>query len=252
MRNYIYSIICSFGLITIAACNKAAVKSPGEPVKESTEQKFQELEDGWVYLFDGTNLDAWRTYMKDSITGEWEISDRALVYRPHPDSAHGMNNLITRKKYKSFELALEWKIEKDGNSGVFYGILEDEKYVVPYMTAPEVQLRDYSSDPNFDDKLQMSGAIFGIVGPEKDVARPAGEWNELFISVDRARNLGRVVMNGVELFSYPVGGKEWQKLVEASKFKDWEGFSATEAGHIGLQDHAHEVWFRNIRIKELK
>ena len=98
----------------------------------------------------------------------------------------------------------------------------------------------------------MSGAIFGIVGPEKDVARPAGEWNELFISVDRARNLGRVVMNGVELFSYPVRGKEWQKLVEASKFKDWEGFSTTEAGHIGLQDHAHEVWFRNIRIKELK
>ncbi len=252
MRNYMYSIICSLGIIMTASCEKSVEKNPGETDKESKEQKSQELEDGWVYLFDGTNLDAWRTYMKDTITGEWEISDRALVYRPHPDSAHGMNNLITRKKYKSFELALDWKIEKDGNSGVFYGILEDEKYVVPYMTAPEVQLRDYSSDPNFDDKLQMSGAIFGIVGPERDAARPAGEWNELFVSIDRTKNLGRVVMNGVELFSYPVRGKEWQKLVEASKFKDWEGFSATEVGHIGLQDHAHEVWFRNIRVKELK
>lgn len=252
MRNYIYSIICSFGIIMTASCDKAVEKSPSEPVKESTEQQSPELEDGWVYLFDGTNLDAWRTYMKDSIKGEWEISDRALVYRPHPDSAHGMNNLITRKKYKSFELALDWKIEKDGNSGVFYAILEDEKYVVPYMTAPEVQLRDYSSDPNFDDKLQMSGAIFGIVGPEEDAARPAGEWNELLVSIDRTKNLGRVVLNGVELFNYPVRGEEWHKLVEASKFKDWEGFSATEVGHIGLQDHAHEVWFRNIRIKELK
>ncbi len=252
MRNCVYGIICAVGIMMAAACDKSAEKKASTPVEASPSQKAPELEEGWVYLFDGSNLDAWRTYMKDSITGEWEISEGALVYRPHPDSAHGMNNLITRKKYKSFELALEWKIEKDGNSGVFYGIHEDEKYVVPYMTAPEVQLRDYTSDPNFNDNLQMSGAIFGIVGPEEDTARPAGEWNELFVSVDRENNVGRVVLNGKELFNYPVRGEEWQKLVDASKFKDWEGFSATEDGHIGLQDHAHEVWFRNIRIKELK
>lgn len=210
------------------------------------------LEEGWVSLFDGSNLDAWRTYMKDGVEGDWEISGDALVYRPNPDSAHGMNNLITKKKYGSFELALEWKIEKDGNSGVFYGVLEDEKYVVPYMTAPEVQLRDYSSDPDFSDNKQMSGAIFGIIGPEEDVARPAGEWNELFLRVDRGRNLGQVVLNGVELFTYPVQGEAWRKMVNDSKFKDWEGFGIQETGHIGLQDHAHEVWFRNIRIKELE
>lgn len=215
-------------------------------------KKQAALEEGWVSLFDGSNLDAWRTYMKDGVEGDWEISGDALVYRPNPDSAHGMNNLITKKKYGSFELALEWKIEKDGNSGVFYGILEDEKYVVPYMTAPEVQLRDYSSDPDFSDDKQMSGAIFGIIGPEEDVARPAGEWNELFLRVDRGRNLGQVVLNGVELFTYPVQGEAWRKMVNDSKFKDWEGFGIQEKGHIGLQDHAHEVWFRNIRIKELE
>lgn len=215
-------------------------------------KKQAALEEGWVSLFDGSNLDAWRTYMKDGVEGDWEISGDALVYRPNPDSAHGMNNLITKKKYGSFELALEWKIEKDGNSGVFYGILEDEKYVVPYMTAPEVQLRDYSSDPDFSDNKQMSGAIFGIIGPEEDLARPAGEWNELFLRVDRGRNLGQVVLNGVELFTYPVQGEAWRKMVNDSKFKDWEGFGIQETGHIGLQDHAHEVWFRNIRIKELE
>lgn len=208
-------------------------------------------EEGWVYLFDGTNLDAWRTYMKESVEGDWQISDGALVYMPNPDSTHGMNNIITKKKYGSFELALEWKIEKDGNSGVFYGILEDEKYVVPYMTAPEVQLRDYSSNPEFSDNKQMSGAIFGIIGPEKDVARPAGQWNELLLRVDRDENLGKVVLNGVELFTYPVQGEEWEKMVNDSKFKDWEGFGIQKTGHIGLQDHAHEVWFRNIKIREL-
>ncbi len=208
-------------------------------------------EEGWVSLFDGTNLDAWRTYMKDTVEGDWQISDGALVYRPNPDSAHGMNNLMTKKKYGSFELALEWKIEKDGNSGVFYGILEDEKYVVPYMTAPEVQLRDYSSNPEFNDNKQMSGAIFGIIGPKQDVARPAGQWNDLLLRVDRGENVGMVVLNGVELFTYPVQGEEWEKMVDDSKFKDWEGFGIQKTGHIGLQDHAHEVWFRNIKIREL-
>jgi hypothetical protein len=215
-------------------------------------KKESDLGEGWVSLFDGSDLDAWRTYLKDGVEGDWEISGEALVYRPNPDSAHGMNNLITKKKYGSFELALEWKIEKDGNSGVFYGILEDEKYVVPYMTAPEVQLRDYSSDPEFSDNRQVSGAIFGIIGPEKDVARAAGEWNELLLRVDRAENLGQVILNGVELFTYPVRGEAWIKMVDDSKFKDWEGFGSQESGHIGLQDHAHEVWFRNIRIRELK
>jgi hypothetical protein len=234
--------------VTWISCKDKVGQNPVLESKEATPV----LEEGWVSLFDGTNLNAWRTYLKDSVTGEWEIREGALVYRPHPDSAHGMNNLITRKKYRSFELALEWKIEKDGNSGVFYGIMEDEKYVVPYMTAPEVQLRDYSSNPDFSDNKQMSGAIFGIIGPERDVARPAGEWNELWMSIDRKSNLGRVVLNGVELFSYPVQGEAWRALVDGSKFKDWEGFAVEENGHIGLQDHAHEVWFRNIRIKELK
>ena len=251
MKKLLTLIMSCLILSAIISCDKAKDKQENTSIEQET-REAPALEEGWTYLFDGTDLDAWRTYGRDSISGEWEISDKALVYRPHPDSAHGMNNLITRKKYESFELALEWKIEKDGNSGVFYGIFEDEKYVVPYMTAPEVQLRDYSSDPEFDDRLQMSGAIFGIVGPKEDVARPAGEWNELYLSVDRVNNLGKVVLNGTELFQYPVGGEEWQALVGASKFKDWEGFSKTESGHIGLQDHAHEVWFKNIRIKEIK
>jgi hypothetical protein len=98
----------------------------------------------------------------------------------------------------------------------------------------------------------MSGAIFGIIGPEKDVAKPAGQWNELLLCVDRNENRGKVVLNGVELFTYPVQGEEWEKMVKDSKFKDWEGFGIQKTGHIGLQDHAHEVWFRNIKIRELK
>ena len=244
MWKLLFASVVFFGIVT---CGKKAENVE----KQVNKQEQVALDEGWTSLFDGTDLSSWRTYGKDSVVGDWEISEGALVYRPHPDSAHGMNNLITKKKYKSFELALEWKIEKDGNSGVFYSILEDEKYVVPYMTAPEIQLRDYSGTPDFSDHKQMSGAIFGIIGPENDVAKPAGQWNQLYIRIDRKNNLGAVTLNGVELFTYSVSGEGWDNLVEASKFKDWEGFAKIEEGHIGLQDHAHEVWFRNIRIREL-
>jgi len=119
------------------------------------------------------------------------------------------------------------------------------------MTAPEIQIRDYTNIPDFTDKQQMSGAIFGIVGIEKDVAKKAGDWNHFLITIDHDKNVGSVVLNSKEVARFPVNGAPWDKLVENSKFKDWEGFGITQTGHIGLQDHAHGVWFRNIKIKEL-
>lgn len=209
------------------------------------------LDEGWTDLFDGTSFKGWHTYLKDTISDQWKISDGVMFYEPDPDRDQGMNNLITDKKYKNFELSLEWKISVDGNSGVFYGILEDEKYVVPYMTAPEIQIRDYTNIPGFNDKKQMSGAIFGIVGPERDLMNKAGEWNHFLIRVDHNANEGRVVLNGKEATTFPVHGEDWDTLISQSKFKDWVDFGNHKSGHIGLQDHAHGVWFRNIRIREL-
>ncbi len=209
------------------------------------------IDEGWTNLFDGKSFDGWHTYLRDTISSQWQIEDGVLFYSPDPDKAQGMNNLITDEKYKNYELSLEWKISIDGNSGVFYGVLEDEKFVVPYMTAPEIQIRDYTNIADFTDQQQMSGAIFGIVGIEKDVANKAGEWNHFLIKIDHKNNLGTVTLNEKEVSNFPVHGEAWNALVADSKFKDWEGFGITQEGHIGLQDHAHGVWFRNIKIKEL-
>jgi hypothetical protein len=208
-------------------------------------------DEDWSYLFDGKSFDGWHTYLRDTISDQWKIKDEVLFYSPDPDKAQGMNNLVTDRKYRNYVLSLEWKISIDGNSGVFYGVLEDEKYVVPYMTAPEIQIRDYTNIADFTDKQQMSGAIFGIVGVEKDVSRKAGEWNQFLIKIDHNENIGLVVLNDKEVANFPVNGEAWNTLVADSKFKDWEGFGITQEGHIGLQDHAHGVWFRNIKIKEL-
>ena len=233
-------------MISLLWACKNEVKNTEEPVS------LENNNDDWTNLFDGESFDGWHTYLQDTISSQWQIEDGVMFYKPDPDKNQGMNNLVTDKTYKNFELSLEWKISVDGNSGVFFGVLEDEKYVVPYMTAPEVQIRDYTNIPDFTDKQQMSGAIFGIVGIEKDVANKAGEWNHFLIRIDHENNEGSVTLNKVEVARFPVNGEGWKSLVENSKFKDWKGFGITQKGHIGLQDHAYGVWFRSIKIRELK
>ena len=242
MKNFLIAfVLMSF----LASCKNDEKKIAKETVVDLT------TDEDWTYLFDGKSFDGWHTYLIDTISDQWQIEDEVMFYKPDPDKAQGMNNLVTDKKYKNYELSLEWKISVDGNSGVFYGVLEDEKYVVPYMTAPEIQIRDYSNIADFTDKEQMSGAIFGIVGIETDVAHKAGEWNHFLIKIDHNENVGSVVLNDKEVAKFPVNGEAWNALVADSKFKDWEGFGITQEGHIGLQDHAHGVWFRNIKIKVL-
>jgi len=232
-------------MISLLWACKNEVKNTEEPVS------LENNNDDWTNLFDGESFDGWHTYLQDTISSQWQIEDGVMFYKPDPDKNQGMNNLITDKTYKNYELSLEWKISVDGNSGVFFGVLEDEKYVVPYMTAPEVQIRDYTNIPDFTDKQQMSGAIFGIVGIEKDVANSAGEWNHFLIRIDHENNEGSVTLNKEEVARFPLHGEEWKTLVKNSKFKDWEGFGITQEGHIGLQDHAYGVWFRSIKIREL-
>jgi len=242
MKKYLIPL---FAIFLIWGCKKE-IKTD-----DASKEMVSTNEDGWVNLFDGNSFDGWHTYLQDTISSQWQIADGVMFYKPDPDKNQGVNNLVTDKTYKNYELSLDWKISVDGNSGVFYGVLEDEKFVVPYMTAPEVQIRDYTNIPDFTDKQQMSGAIFGIVGIEEDVARKAGEWNHFLIRIDHDNNEGSVTLNDKEVAKFPINGEGWETLVENSKFKDWEGFGITQKGHIGLQDHAHGVWFRNIKIREL-
>lgn len=243
MKNWLTGFVL---LTLVLGCKK---EGKNDLQKDQLEER--KAEEGWVTLFDGETFDGWHTYLQDTISDQWKIKDGVMYYEPHPDKKQGVNNLLTDKKYGSFELSIEWKISVDGNSGIFYGILEDEKYVVPYMTAPEVQIRDYSNIPDFNDHKQMSGAIFGLVGPESDTANKAGEWNHFLIRIDYENNKGSVQLNGKEIVSYPVRGEAWEQMINDSKFKGWENFGIQKTGSIGLQDHAHGVWFRDIKIREL-
>jgi len=220
---------------------------------QQVSDRTPEVSDPWEVLFDGTSMDAWKGYRTAEVPSTWRIEDRAMVFYPPASGPEGERyNLVSRKAYSSFVLSLEWKISEGGNSGIFWGIVEDPKYNQPYETGPEIQVLDNERHPDAaNGDTHQAGALYDMVAPHSDVTKPAGEWNLCEITVDYEAEMGMVVLNGTEILSFPLGNGAWDAMVEESKFKGWEGFGKSRIGKIGLQDHGDIVAYRNIKIKSL-
>lgn len=208
-----------------------------EPVRPLTPE---EEAAGWKLLFTGT-LEGWRGYRREGVPSGWEARDGALVLTP----GRGGGTLITVDQYGDFELALEWKLEAGGNSGIFYRATEDE--VAPYWTGPEMQVLDNDGHPDGRRPETSAGSNYALHAPAEDVTRPIGEWNEVRI-VARGPQVQHW-MNGVRIVAYELWTDEWRAMVRETKFAEWPGYGMASAGHIGLQDHGDPVWFRNIRVR---
>jgi len=241
-------LIFFIGILVFSACKKE--KKNIEIVEENTTTAVQET-DEWKTMFDGKTFNGWHVYLTDGVSSEWTIEDGALFFNPKENRTQGGQNLVSDKAYTNFELTLEWKISKAGNSGVFWGVKEDAKYKEAYETGPEIQVLDNVNYPGDLKKSQEAGALYDMVAPSKNVAKPAGEWNAFIININHKTNVGKVWLNDVLIIKFPVNGKKWNEMVAHSKFKDWDGFGKFTTGKIGLQDHGNKVWYRNIKIKEL-
>jgi len=207
-------------------------------------------ESEWISLFDGTNYDHWRGYLTDEMYSEWTIEDGAMAFTP---GSKGGKNIITKNSYTDFILSIEWKISEGGNSGIFWSVFEDPKFVEAYQTGPEIQVLDNEKHPDsfVPGGTHKAGSLYDMIACSPELINPAGEWNLCVLEINHKTNQGKVSMNGKEALTFPVQGEGWDTMVENSKFKGWEGFGAHHTGHIGLQDHGNKVWFRNIKIKEL-
>ncbi|MCG8652029.1 MAG: PQQ-dependent sugar dehydrogenase, partial [Pirellulales bacterium] len=154
------------------------------------------------------------------------------------------------KKYGSFELSLEYKISKGGNSGVMFHVVEGSG--PPWHSGPEIQVQDNvdGHDP------QKSGWLYQLYQPGStgkgivDATRPAGQWNQLYIRIARGGQC-EVCMNGVRYYRFKIGDRSWNSRVAKSKFSKFKGFGTAGEGHICLQDHGNEVAYRNIKVREL-
>lgn len=231
-------------LVVIFAINVQAQKNNTLTSKEK--------KDGWVLLFDGKTMDGWRKCNATEMAANWTIDDESMKVAKGevPGRGQGGDILFGNKKYKNFELSIDWKIEKEGNSGIFYYITEYPGKPI-YYAAPEVQVLDNWNAG--DNKLtsHLAGSLYDILPALPQNAKPANEWNNIVVKVKD----GKVthIQNGVTVVEYELWTPEWYDLVSKSKFKDWPGFKDGPAkeGFIGLQDHGYDCWFRNIKIREL-
>ena len=203
----------------------------------------------WVDLSSEDISENWHTYLSNSVEG-WESKDKVYVLDP---SDKKNNGLVSNKHYHSFILSLEWKVDKGGNSGIFWALNEDPKYSVPYLTAPEVQVIDdeYYYGGDKENRKHMNGSVYDMVAPSMLAANPTGEWNKYVIEINYKKNIGNVNLNGKDVSTFPLRCKKLNEMIENSIFKRWDGFAKTEKGPIALQDHDTRVYYRNIKIKEL-
>jgi alpha-3'-ketoglucosidase len=249
--NILLSFVLVLGLAT--SCGSKGKKAGQETA--GTEQAAPAADEGWTVLFDGTSTAGWRGYNKPAFPEKgWEIVDGTLhcIGSGAGEAGGAGGDIIYDKKFSNFELSLEWKISEGGNSGIF--ILGQEIPGTPiYESAPEMQILDNERHP--DAKLgtngnRMAGSLYDLIPANPQNTKPVGEWNQVGIICYQ----GTVVFkqNGANVVEFHLWTDAWKQMVANSKFKDWPMFvNPAKEGYIGLQDHGNDVWFRNIKIKEM-
>jgi len=221
----------------------AQSKAPAKTATTTTTTK-----DGWIQLFDGKDLKGWRGYKKtDATESRWRVEDGMLTLPSNgAGDTHGQRDLITEETFDQFDLRWEWKISLGGNSGVKYFVLEDRNDAIGH----EYQLIDDERHPDAKIGPHRQTAAFYDVFPAHDrPMKPAGEWNTSEVIV-KGKHVTHM-LNGKTVLEYDLDSPALAAAIEKSKFKGIERFGKRQNGHILLQDHGDQVWFRNLKIRRL-
>lgn len=259
----VFFALISVGLLS--ACASGDSDTEQEPqtdnmVTESEEADVppntltqQEIDEGWILLFDGETTDGWRGYNRDSFPqGGWVIEDGTLkVEGAGTGEAGGEGgDILFDQQFQNFHLSLEWKVSEGGNSGIFYLAKEIDDRPI-WHSAPEMQILDNANHPDAllgVDGNRQAGSLYDLIPAEPQNFNGYGEWNKAEVLVYR----GTVVhfQNGEPVVEYHLGTPAWEEMVTNSKFADYaDVFGKFEPGYISLQDHGDDVWFRNIKIR---
>lgn len=213
----------------------------------------QEKKDGWKLLFDGKTLTGWHNFKSKTIGEAWSITDGTIHLNKTQKEgfqAKGGGDIVTDSEFENYELSLEWKIASCGNSGIIFNAVELTEYQYAWETGPEMQVLDNACHPDGKIVKHRAGNLYDLIASPTESVKPAGEWNVAKIISSRG-NL-ELWLNGVLQAKTIMFTPEWQAMIKGSKFKDMPGFGKSKKGKIALQDHGDLVWFRSIKIKELK
>ena len=207
----------------------------------------------WTSLFDGKTTNGWHSYGEKTAGEAWKVVDGNLVFDPSAKvNGKGGGDLVTNEGFNEFHLQLEWKISKNGNSGIIFFIQDNPtKYGNTWYTGPEFQVLDNEGHPDAKIISHRAGNLYDLIVGNEGHVKPFDEWNK----VDIISNKGvlELKMNDVTVVKTHLGDDAWKELIRRSKFSKGESpdFGKVFSGHIGLQDHGNEVSFRNIKIQKL-
>ncbi len=232
-------VITALALILMISCGN----EPGNSQDNTLLRK--EIDEGWALLFNGKSLKGWVL----PAPGNWEVEDSSITCSENGIMGpHGM--IWTSGKYGDFILKCEFKIASASNSGIFFRIGDTNS---PVQTGLEMQIIDSFASPVTGGRATHScGALYDIVAPSHNMAKPAGEWNYAVITCKQ--NIISIALNGdqvistVDLDLYT----EANQNIDGSENKftlPLKDFART--GHIGFQQNGGKVWFKNIKIKAL-
>jgi hypothetical protein len=184
----------------------------------------------------------WRGYSEAQFPqGSWSLDDRvlrALAAGPRID-------LITRERFRDFTLFFEWRLPRGGNSGVLYRVAEQLER--SWQSGPEMQLLDDEHHKDGANALTSCGALYGLMAPWHDQRDIANTYHSSRLTVQGSRVEHWI--DDTQVLGYDLESEELKERIAHSKFREWPQFAQLAEGHIALQHHGTEAWFRRLRIE---
>lgn len=215
----------------------------------------REAKEGWKLLWDGKTTNGWRGAKLDGFPQKgWTITDGVLkVEKSDGGESTNGGDIVTTRPFRNFMLKVDFKITKGANSGVKYFVDTNLNKGEGSAIGCEFQILDDQNHP--DAKLGVKGnrtlgSLYDLIPAPKDKPFRPGFFNTAMVVVKG--NHVEHWLNGVKIIEYERNNQMWNALVNYSKYTDWPNFGNAEEGLLLLQDHGDEVWFQNVKIKELE
>lgn len=216
-----------------------------------------EAKDGWKLLWNGKTTEGWRGARLSTFPDKgWSITDGILkVHKSGGAESSNGGDIVTTKQYKNFMLKVDFKITKGANSGIKYFVDSEMNKGEGSAIGCEFQILDDDNHP--DAKLGVKGnrtlgSLYDLIPSDRtgNFNFDKNGFNTALVIV--RGNKVEHWLNGVKVVEYERNTQMFNALVAYSKYKNWPNFGNLAEGNILLQDHGDEVFFKNIKIKELK
>jgi len=232
---------------------KKMVEKTTLPV-ENTDNRLtaEEVAAGWQLLWDGKTTQGWRGSTTAAFPEHgWTIENGTLkISKSTGNEATDGGDIITVKKYTNFELSIDFKISEGANCGIKYFVNPDANTGKRTASGCEFQILDDEKHPDAKNGVKGNrtmGSLYDLIAASSDKVYNKSEFNNARIVVNGSKV--EHYLNGKKVLEYERGNQMWRALVAYSKYRNHPNFGEALEGHILLQDHYDDVWFKNIKIR---